>query len=106
MRSLPQSVTHQEISVGHEVDLSDDNFFFTTSGAYDSAAFKTLYQKYAAAVYGNIIRHVDNEEKAKLILEQTFCKAWRSFPEFDQTKFRIFTWINRLALQIIKQSTL
>jgi hypothetical protein len=105
MQSLYQRVTHQKLSIGHEVDLSDDNFSFTTLEAYDSAAFKTLYHKYAAAVYGNIIRYVDNEEKAKLILEQTFCEAWRSFPEFDQTKFRIFTWINRLALQNIKQST-
>ncbi|SDG40318.1 Sigma-70 region 2 [Pedobacter terrae] len=104
MQSLYQRVTHQELSIGHEVDLSDDNFLFTTLEAYDGAAFKALYQRYSAAVYGNIIRYVGNEEKAKLILEQTFCEAWRSFPEFDQTKSRIFTWINRLALQIIKQS--
>jgi len=106
MQSLYQGVTHQELSVGHHVDLADDNFFFTTLQAYDCAAFKALYLKYSAAIYGNIIRHVGNEVQAKLILEQTFLEAWHSFPEFDKTKFRIFTWLNRYALQNIRKSKL
>lgn len=104
MQALYQSITHQKPSVGIEADLSDDKFFFTMLQAYDSTAFKALYLRYSAAVYGNIIRQVDNEEQAKLILEQTFCEAWQSFPEFDKTKFRIYTWINRFAIQIIKKS--
>ncbi|WP_412467714.1 hypothetical protein [Pedobacter sp. KLB.chiD] len=106
MHPLYQMNTHQELSIGCKAELSDDNFFFTTLQAYDGAAFKAFYHRYSAAVYGNIIRHVDNEEKAKLILEQTFCEAWQSFPQFDKTKLRIFTWINQLAFQTIKKSTL
>ncbi|WP_145856348.1 hypothetical protein [Pedobacter suwonensis] len=106
MQPLYKRNTHQEVNVGGNADLSDDQFFFTTLQPYDGAAFKALYQKYSAAIYGNIIRHVDNEEKAKLILQQTFCEVWEAFPQFDQTKFRIFTWINQFALQAIKKFTL
>ncbi|WP_293789426.1 sigma factor [uncultured Pedobacter sp.] len=106
MQPLYQRDIYQELSIGSKAELSDDNLFFTTLQAYDGVAFKALYQKYSAAIYGNIIRYVNNEEKAKLILEQTFCEAWRSFPQFDKTKLRIFTWINQLALQTIRKSAL
>lgn len=104
MQPLYQRDIYQEVSVGCKADLPDDNLFSTTFQAYDGVAFRALYQKYSAAIYGNIMRHVDNEDQAKLILEQTFCEAWQSFPQFDKTKFRIFTWINQLALQTIKKS--
>ncbi|WP_431292459.1 hypothetical protein [Pedobacter sp. P26] len=94
-----------QISVGQGSGLSGDKLFFTTAIADDRDAFKSLYKRYSAAIYGNIIRRVGDEEKAKLILEETFCEAWHSFPQFDETKFRIFTWINQFAIQNIKKST-
>jgi len=95
-----------QINVGHKTGLSGDKLFFTTAKVHERDAFKALYKKYSAAIYGNIIRRIGDEEKAKLILEQTFCEAWDSFPQFDETKFRIFTWINQYALQNIKKSIL
>ncbi|MEH3115468.1 hypothetical protein [Pedobacter terrae] len=105
MQPLYSGTNYKDLIVANKADLSDDNFFFTSVQSYDGATFKALYQKYSPAVYGNIMRHVENEEKAKLILEQTFFEAWQSFPQFDKTKLRIFTWINQFALKTIKKYT-
>jgi len=88
-----------------KVWLSDQEFLFSRLRAHDARAFKMLYQKYAAAIYGSIIRQVSDEEKAKSILAQTFCDVWQSFANYDETKLQIFTWINQLAVQNIKKAT-
>lgn len=80
-----------QTSVGCKNGLSGDKLFFTTAKANDRDAFKALYKKYSAAIYGNIVKRIGDEEKAKLILEQTFREAWYYFPQFDETKFGIFT---------------
>ncbi|ARS38549.1 hypothetical protein CA265_02170 [Sphingobacteriaceae bacterium GW460-11-11-14-LB5] len=105
MQPLSQRVIHQKQSADQQAGLSGDELFLIALKTHDPATFKVLYKRYSAALYGNIIRRVRDEEKAKLILEQTFCEAWQSFSQFDQTKFRIFTWINQFALQNIKKST-
>jgi len=88
-----------------KVWLSDQEVIFSKLRAHDVIAFKMLYQKYASAIYGSIIRQVSDEEKAKSILTQTFCEVWQSFADYDETKLRIFTWINQLAVQNIKKAT-
>ncbi|GAA4197363.1 hypothetical protein GCM10022289_04480 [Pedobacter jeongneungensis] len=88
-----------------KVWLSEQEVLFGRLRVHDVAAFKMLYQKYAAAIYGSIIRQVSDEEKAKSILTQTFCEVWQSFASYDETKLRIFTWINQLAVQNIKKAT-
>jgi DNA-directed RNA polymerase specialized sigma24 family protein len=86
--------------------LSDQEIFFNKLCANDITAFKMLYQQYASAIYGSIIRRVGDEEKAKLILEQTFCEVWQSLSEYNKIKVNIFTWINQIASQKAKKIAL
>ncbi|GGG96459.1 hypothetical protein GCM10007422_07860 [Pedobacter zeae] len=106
MQPLHQGVTRQKQNVDQDAGLPGGEFFFTALKTPDLLAFKALYKKYSPAVYGNIIRSVKEEEKAKLILEKTFCEAWQYFSQFDNTKLRIFTWINQFAVQNIKKYNL
>jgi len=102
-----------DVSVNRIVDqdallkvwLSDKELFFNQLKNRDISAFKLLYQQYAAAIYGAIIRKVSDEHVAKLLLEQTFCEVWQSFPEYNQTKSSIFTWIHQIASRKIKKTT-
>lgn len=105
MQLLSKSLIDQKQQVGHKANLSGDELFFIELKRHDCAAFKKLYKRYSAAVYGNIRRNINDEEKAKLILAQTFCDVWQSFSLYDETKFRIFTWINQFALQNVKKSS-
>jgi DNA-directed RNA polymerase specialized sigma24 family protein len=86
-----------------KVWLSDQEIFYNKLRAKDAMAFKILYQQYAAAIYGSIIRSVRDEEIAKLILEQTFCEVWQSLPEYNETKVSVFTWIYQIALRKVKK---
>lgn len=88
-----------------KVWLSDEEIFYNQLRNQDGKAFKVLYKRYAAAIYGSIIRKVNDEEKAKLILDQTFSELWRNFSDYDATKLRIFSWINQIALQNIRKTT-
>ncbi|MBO9672982.1 MAG: hypothetical protein J7577_06035 [Sphingobacteriaceae bacterium] len=106
MQPLYPKVTRQKQNVGHDAGSPGDEVFFTTLKTYDCDTFKALYKRYSSAIYGNIIRSVREEEKAKLILEKTFFEAWQCFSQFDNSKLRIFTWINQFAVQNIKKYTL
>ncbi|WP_316824873.1 hypothetical protein [Pedobacter miscanthi] len=96
-------IVDQDVNL--KVWLSDQEMLFNRLRDQDAAAFKVLYQQYAGAIYGAITRQVSDEEKANSILTQTFCEVWQSIASYDETKLRIFTWINQIAAQNIKKTT-
>lgn len=63
----------------------------------DEAALSKLYDKYAGAIYGVIIRMCKNEEAAQEILQETFMKAWDKSHLYDASKGKIYTWLYRIA---------
>ena len=56
-----------------------------------------LYDKYSAALFGVILRVVNNREIAEEVLQDTFTKIWRNFDSYDGTKGRLFTWLINIA---------
>ncbi|WP_316804007.1 sigma factor [Pedobacter nototheniae] len=77
--------------------LSDETLFFNQLRTHDAKAFKNLYQLYAAALYGSILRTLPDALNAEHILEQTFFEAWSNITTFDESKSKIFTWLNKIA---------
>ncbi len=63
----------------------------------DQSAMGILYDKYAAALYGVILRIVHSEESAEDLLQETFVKIWMGFSSYDGSKGRLFTWMMRVA---------
>ncbi len=61
------------------------------------AGYEALYSMYSAALYGIIFRIVQVEESAEDVLQETFIKIWNSFPSYDPSKGRLFTWIMNIA---------
>ncbi len=59
----------------------------------DQNAFTYLYDNYAAALNGIIIRMVDDSQLAEDILQEAFLKIWNNFKQYDDTKGRLFTWM-------------
>lgn len=59
----------------------------------DQQAFSYLYDNYAAALNGIIIRMVDESQLAEDILQEAFLKIWNNFQQYDNTKGRLFTWM-------------
>lgn len=59
----------------------------------DRAAFSYLYDNYAAALNGIIIRMVEDVQLAEDILQEAFTKIWNNFSQYDTGKGRLFTWM-------------
>ncbi|WP_315985140.1 RNA polymerase sigma factor [Hymenobacter sp. BT188] len=59
----------------------------------DEAAMTVFYDKYSAALYGVILRIVKKEEIAEDVLQESLVKIWHSFPSYDASKGRLFTWV-------------
>lgn len=58
---------------------------------------EALYDMYSASLYGVIYRIVQHEEIAEDLLQDTFVKIWNSFPLYDSSKGRLFTWMVNIA---------
>ncbi len=63
----------------------------------DSDAVGLLYDRYASPLYGVIFRIVQSDELAEDILQEAFIKIWRSFPQYDESRGRLFTWLINIA---------
>lgn len=59
----------------------------------DRRAIAYLYDKYADALYGVVLRIVPDEALAADIMQESFVKVWRNAQQFDPVKGRLFTWL-------------
>ena len=63
----------------------------------DQKAFYALYDKYAGALYGVIIRMCRDSGLAEELLQESFLKVWNKIDQFDPEKGRFYTWAYRIA---------
>ncbi|WP_276391625.1 RNA polymerase sigma factor [Eudoraea chungangensis] len=63
----------------------------------DQRALLVLYDKYAAALYGVIIRICKREDIAQDVLQDSFLKIWQKIKTYDENKGRFYTWAYRIA---------
>jgi RNA polymerase sigma factor (sigma-70 family) len=56
-----------------------------------------LYDAYSKALFGVIVRIVQNRELAEEVLQDTFTKAWRNIDSYDTKKGRLYTWLVNIA---------
>ncbi len=60
-------------------------------------AFSYLYDNYAAALYGVIMKMLNKEEAAKDLLQEVFLKIWRNIDSYDAGKGKLYTWMLNIA---------
>jgi len=63
----------------------------------DEQGLTYLYDHYAAALNGIILRIVGSEKVAEEVLQQTFLKIWQKIDTYDIKKSTLFTWMSRIA---------
>jgi len=63
----------------------------------DQKALSALYDRYAGAIYGVIIRICKDEQLADELLQETFLKIWNKASLFDPDKGKFYTWAYRIA---------
>lgn len=63
----------------------------------DTKALSLLYDHYAPALNGVIIRVCKDEVLAEELLQETFMKIWEKATLYDPKKGRFYTWAYRIA---------
>jgi RNA polymerase sigma-70 factor, ECF subfamily len=64
---------------------------------HDQKGIALAYDKFHAALYGVILKIVNDEALAEEVLQDTFVKAWRHRDSYDDSKGRLFTWLINIA---------
>ena len=73
--------------------------------ARDEKALAILYDRYAGALYGIILKIVKEKELAEDVLQEAFLKMWHNFQDYDEKKGRLFTWILNVARNLAIDKT-
>lgn len=55
--------------------------------------FETLYSHYSAALYGILVKIVNDTAVAEDLLQDVFVKVWKNSDKYSETKGTIFTWL-------------
>ena len=65
--------------------------------ARDEKAYELLYDYYAPALLGIIIKIVKSEEEAENLLQDAFVKIWLKIGQYDASRGRLFTWMLNIS---------
>ncbi|NSL90497.1 RNA polymerase sigma factor [Chitinophaga solisilvae] len=65
--------------------------------ARDQKIFSYLYDHYSPALYGVIVKVLNNDSTGGDVLQDVYLKIWRYADRYDETKGRLFTWMLNIA---------
>lgn len=71
----------------------------------DKSVIATLYDKYAAALFGVVVKIVGSEVMAEDVLQEAFVKIWTKGHTYDSTKGTLFTWMLNIARNLAIDKT-
>ncbi|GAB4003848.1 sigma-70 family RNA polymerase sigma factor [Spirosoma sp. KCTC 42546] len=65
-----------------------------------SSDFSLLYNAYAPALYGVLLRLVNDPARAEDLLQDAFVKIWSNSHQYDPKQGRLFTWLLTITRNI------
>ncbi len=80
----------------NKYDLSEEQLIQSLRNK-EKIAIETLYEKYSGSLFHVIQKIVQSQELAEDVLQEVFIKIWNSFPSFDESKGRLYTWFVNIA---------
>ncbi|MEM9888344.1 MAG: sigma-70 family RNA polymerase sigma factor [Bacteroidota bacterium] len=63
----------------------------------DKRAIPYLYDHYSAALYGMLVRLLQDEALAQDVLQEAFIKFWKNGHRYDSKKGTLFTWLSSIT---------
>lgn len=63
----------------------------------DSAAFRRLYERSSAKLFGVVLRIVKDRARAEDVLQDVYLRVWRRAPSYDARQGRPITWMAAVA---------
>jgi RNA polymerase sigma-70 factor (ECF subfamily) len=92
---LPGSLASAEATVF----VSDQNKLLAAAQLGDSDAFGVLFEQTKDAVYSFVLRSIGSKEDAEDIVQEVYCRAWRSINRFRGDS-KLLTWLYRIAANL------
>jgi RNA polymerase sigma-70 factor, ECF subfamily len=78
--------------------MTETNLAYTTmAGENIRLDFETVYSRYAAALYGILLKMVNDSAVAEDLLQDVFVKVWKSSGKYNETRGTLFTWLLNIA---------
>lgn len=68
--------------------------------AHRSADFSMLYDAYSPALYGFLLRLVNDPIRAQDLLQDTFVTIWSNSRQYDARQGRLFSWMLSIARNV------
>lgn len=65
--------------------------------ARDEKIFSHIYDLYSPALFGVIVKTLNDAGAANDVLQEVFLKIWRNAGSYDPSKGRLFTWMLNIA---------
>ncbi|MEN6371386.1 MAG: sigma-70 family RNA polymerase sigma factor [Armatimonadota bacterium] len=87
------------VSAGASAIVSDQNKLLAAAQLGDSDAFGILFEQTKDAVYSFVMRSVGSKEDAEDIVQEVYCRAWRSINRFRGDS-KLLTWLYRIAVNL------
>jgi RNA polymerase sigma factor (sigma-70 family) len=78
--------------LGRRTEINEEDLIKKLANG-ETRGLEILYDNYSAAMYGVILRIVQNDEIAEDLLQESFVKIWNNFAQYDAGKGRLFTWM-------------
>src|SRR5215467_5022815 len=80
-------------------DRTDDELIARIS-AGESAAFETLYKRYAANIYQTVLRIVQDRALAEDLVQEVFWRVWRRSSRFAHDRGPVASWLHAVARNV------
>ena len=80
-------------------DRTDDELIAMIA-AGESAAFETLYNRYAAIVYQTVLRVVQDGALAEDLVQEVFWRVWRRSNCFARERGQVAPWLRTVARNV------
>jgi RNA polymerase sigma-70 factor (ECF subfamily) len=66
----------------------------------DRAAFRTLYERTSAKLYGVVLRILPDRAQAEDAMQEVYVKLWRSAAGYDASRGKPITWLAAIARNV------
>ena len=82
--------------------MQDEQKIVSWLKAADKRGIECMYDQYADALYGIVLRIIPDEQIAQDVLQEAFIKIWKRADQYDAKKGTLFTW----SLNIVRNSAI
>ncbi|HEU4718240.1 MAG TPA: sigma-70 family RNA polymerase sigma factor [Bacteroidia bacterium] len=80
--------------------LPPENELVAMLRSKNEQAIRVLYDHYSAALFGVVLRIVNDRETAEDLLQEVFVRIWNNAASYDVSRGRLYTWMLNIARNV------